>query len=304
MQRKLFIASSSDGLSYASALKVLLSDEFEVVLWNETFRQNTSAFDNLVNTVHDYDYALFLFTPDDARLSRETNTIIPRDNVVFEAGLFLGALGRQRIFLLAKEGVQLPSDYLGITHISFTDAASLSTAMLIIKKHIVNTQSQSEFGFLPSTALALGYFNNFILLVCEALQYNPNVKGRDLSGYHLQVLLPNSLDANIPSLRAMLQLKELRIKTPKRSFPLFIQSKLPKGKAPLLTDVPTTLITLKAIIRKYLDAQTGSTIGPTLNDDYMEARELANFKKTLEYLIREHPITRNSVSVRELYSAI
>src|SRR5262249_15869555 len=43
----------------------------------------------------------------------------PRDNVVFEAGLFGGALGIRRTFILHADGAKLPTDLLGLTSIRY-----------------------------------------------------------------------------------------------------------------------------------------------------------------------------------------
>jgi hypothetical protein len=43
----------------------------------------------------------------------------PRDNVVFEAGLFGGALGIRRTFILHANGAKLPTDLLGLTSIRY-----------------------------------------------------------------------------------------------------------------------------------------------------------------------------------------
>jgi hypothetical protein len=49
----------------------------------------------------------------------------PRDNVVFEAGLFGGALGIRRTFILHAKGSKLPTDLLGLTSVRY-DAATKS----------------------------------------------------------------------------------------------------------------------------------------------------------------------------------
>ncbi len=43
----------------------------------------------------------------------------PRDNVVFEAGLFGGALGMRRTFILHAKGAKLPTDLLGMTAVRY-----------------------------------------------------------------------------------------------------------------------------------------------------------------------------------------
>ena len=47
----------------------------------------------------------------------------PRDNVVFEAGLFGGALGIRRTFILHADGSKLPSDLLGLTSVRYDPAS-------------------------------------------------------------------------------------------------------------------------------------------------------------------------------------
>ena len=46
----------------------------------------------------------------------------PRDNVVFEAGLFGGALGMRRTFILHANGAKLPTDLLGLTCVRYDPA--------------------------------------------------------------------------------------------------------------------------------------------------------------------------------------
>jgi predicted nucleotide-binding protein len=47
---------------------------------------------------------------------------IPRDNVIFELGLFIGALGKERTFLVCPEDApRLPSDLQGIVHVQYRE---------------------------------------------------------------------------------------------------------------------------------------------------------------------------------------
>src|SRR5438270_12555465 len=48
----------------------------------------------------------------------------PRDNVVFEAGLFGGALGMSRTFIVHAGGAKLPSDLLGLTCVRSGEATT------------------------------------------------------------------------------------------------------------------------------------------------------------------------------------
>ena len=65
-------------------------------------------------------FAIILLTPDDVGASKdESNNPKPRarQNVVLELGYFWGRLGRERMCVLYKEGVELPSDIHGILYV-------------------------------------------------------------------------------------------------------------------------------------------------------------------------------------------
>src|SRR5215208_7084522 len=113
-----FIGSSSEGLEFARAIRSLLSSDAEITLWNEGFFTVGSTFiDTLVTSLPRFDFAILALTPDDFSISREVEVFSPRDNVVFELGLFMGYLGRSRTFLVHGDGAQvkIPSDLSGVT---------------------------------------------------------------------------------------------------------------------------------------------------------------------------------------------
>jgi len=67
-------------------------------------------------------YAVVILTSDDVGVSKEDTDdakLRARQNVMLEIGYFCGALGRRRISVLIKEGVDIPSDYLGIASTLF-----------------------------------------------------------------------------------------------------------------------------------------------------------------------------------------
>jgi hypothetical protein len=114
----MFVGSSSEGLDFARAIRVLLGDAAEITLWNEGFfRPGNTFIDTLVNALPRFDFAALVLTGDDLIRSRELESFGPRDNVLFELGLFMGRLGRARTFLVHQSGVdiKIPSDLSGVT---------------------------------------------------------------------------------------------------------------------------------------------------------------------------------------------
>jgi predicted nucleotide-binding protein len=55
--------------------------------------------------VPDYDFAIMTWAADDSTFSNGTVTASPRDNVVFECGLFMGILGKDRAFIAVAQSI-------------------------------------------------------------------------------------------------------------------------------------------------------------------------------------------------------
>ena len=118
----LFIGSSSEGLPFAKAAREALEEAAEVTLWNEDFFEPGKTFiERLVEAVAQFDFALLVLTADDLIQSRAVEAFGPRDNVLFELGLFMGRLGRSRTFVLhqRRSDLKMPSDLAGMTTLSF-----------------------------------------------------------------------------------------------------------------------------------------------------------------------------------------
>ena len=114
----LFIGSSSEGLAFARAVRGLLTEDAEVTVWKEGFFSLGSTYiETLVNSLPRFDFAILVFTPDDLVNSRDAEVFGPRDNVIFELGLFMGRLGRSRTFILhqADARLKMPTDLSGVT---------------------------------------------------------------------------------------------------------------------------------------------------------------------------------------------
>ena len=171
MKRKLFIGSSggrgvSIGQAVAAQIKETCDAWLECDLWDrgDVFAINRSFLDSLMRASQRYHYGIFIATKDDPTDKKGASIVEPRDNVILEMGLVLGSMGLTRSFLLVEEGVSLPSDFEGITMPRFLvgDEAKTRNAVSQLVAAISRTRRSFNLKPIPSAALALGYFDNFL----------------------------------------------------------------------------------------------------------------------------------------------
>ncbi len=124
---KVFIGSSSEGLEIANNIKLNFfksARDVEVTVWNEgVFQPGFSFLESLINVVDTFDFAIIVLTADDLITSRDVEELTARDNTLFELGLFMGRLGRERTFFVYQadnEKLKIPSDLSGIHSATYT----------------------------------------------------------------------------------------------------------------------------------------------------------------------------------------
>ena len=92
------------------------------VVWRDgVFRATNYPLEILEARVDDSDFAVAIAHADDLTATQGKTWPGPRDNVIFELGLFVGRLGRSRAILLEPrlEEVKIPSDFAGVTTITY-----------------------------------------------------------------------------------------------------------------------------------------------------------------------------------------
>lgn len=133
---RIFLGSSGKQAGLLEAIALGLEDVADVEPWTTTFNPGRSTLERLVELSQEVDFAAFVFAQDDWTMTdvSETGVASPRDNVVFEAGLFGGALGIRRTFILHADGAKLPSDLLGLTSVRYDPATSPAEVRAINQK--------------------------------------------------------------------------------------------------------------------------------------------------------------------------
>lgn len=323
----IFIGSSSESLPVARQIKAFFEEAlFEVDIWDEGVFERTRSFggsatnaEQLKNFTDIYDFAIFLFVPDDKIVS-QTRTdlqgnfkeaVATRHNVVFEFGLFLGRIGARKSFILfdrqvtdfvehfftdLKENLSdaaeqdknsstafrlelypYQSDYVPSLQMDRSSGSNLGLQAQVetIKGRILEAFHSADIGFLPSTSLAIGYYNNFLDIVVsniEMIYQDPldqNFQERLETDFELRevaeairrsakrilyVVIPNSIEEAThqsfkPNLASTFFAKR-RLPGITRDMTVHIQasSLLPSASEFVVFDVPTTMNTSREAI--------------------------------------------------------
>ena len=127
-----FIGSSVEGLDVAREVELQLQRDAITTIWKDgVFGLGTGTLEALMNALDQFDFAVMILSPDDMIESRDQSYASPRDNVLFELGLFMGRLGRSRVFIVHAEdaNLKLPSDLAGVTLSPYRRRDNLSAAL-------------------------------------------------------------------------------------------------------------------------------------------------------------------------------
>ncbi|WP_457153134.1 TIR domain-containing protein, partial [Mesorhizobium sp. P5_C1] len=116
-----------------------------------------------------FDAAAFIFRGDDTLVKNGEQRDAVRDNVLFELGLFVGRIGRDKCFIIkprSQRTLHFPTDLLGVTTADYDDSrgdgnlvAALGPACNRIKKAVVppSDQKPAVAGDIRSLLLGQAY---------------------------------------------------------------------------------------------------------------------------------------------------
>lgn len=120
MARTVFLVHGHDSATKVDVARTvhLLTGNNPVIL-HEKPNQGRTLVEKFEGHAAEAGFVVVLATGDDVGRPKSTSVDRPRarQNVVFEWGFFVGALGRDKVAVLYEEGVELPSDILGVAYI-------------------------------------------------------------------------------------------------------------------------------------------------------------------------------------------
>ena len=306
LKPQIFIGSSSNGLDVAQVVKRELENVGSAYLWSEgnLWEPNESTFDNLLRMTGYFDFGVFVATKDDLTLtSKGEYGFEARDNVILEMSLFVGALGKKKSFMLIEKGLDKPSDFSGIYMPEFVkdDKTSIDRACSEIAARIAEHYQTGHLSLYPTTALAIGYYKNFVADLVASMQVAEelDIEGVKYKDFRLKVVMPQDLKGRVKEKASLFYRRhgfaENSLKTPIRKHPIWFQLD-PRAIPPnaIMYDMPSTLTGIDDAIELKLEK---SYKGRTKLQEIIEQRELNNFRKVLQIMLDTSPFAKAAVEI-------
>lgn len=138
-RRDVFLGYSSSSKGTAQNLKRLLEKEMDVTVldWATDFSPSRFILNQIEEAAARCSAGIFLFTKDDP-ITNETQAYkaVPRDNVVFEAGYFIHAKGKEHVLIVLENGAKMPADLGGDIYAPLTDKSDIEPIEDTVRKFI------------------------------------------------------------------------------------------------------------------------------------------------------------------------
>lgn len=125
---KVFIVHGHNGELKEKVARIIEKQGIEAIILSEQANTGKTIIEK-IEANSDVGSAICLFTADDIGQENNATKGQPRarQNVVFEAGYFMGKLGRDRVVFLADSGIEVPSDLSGVV---YTNTANWQVELL------------------------------------------------------------------------------------------------------------------------------------------------------------------------------
>lgn len=205
---RIFIGSSTESKESVKEVQQILENEYICEVWyNDFFELGECTYHNLMRKSISFDYAIFVGGQDDRvfRMSNKTEKYAPRDNIYLEFGLYVGILSYARCFFMIQKDSSIASDLLGINVLLYEEKQDIQENVLNIIAKIKQEQRLNRIGLLPSTSLAIGYFENFLKPISKAIIGIKNIKV-DSNTYEVQsnekvleIVIPENTEEDLRS---------------------------------------------------------------------------------------------------------
>lgn len=294
-KKKIFIGSSSEELDLANAAKAILEfeKEFEVTVWNEqmwdraVFKLNNNYLNDLIRATLQFDFGILIGTKDDKVEVRGEEYLQPRDNILFELGLFIGRLGLNNCAFLIDQDIKVLSDIKGVSLARF-ERGKMDTFTSAINqvKSLFKSQMDAGINFFPSSTLAAVYYENFVKPTCLHIIQNNGIQNDEVKfeDCNIKIIIPERLTSDVNSqfqtLKKKFQTKKLTFEYMGRPRHIDVEVLMKDGKL-FVIDFPTVLSGINYAISNLLPHDFNA-----MSEDYdaILNREFERFVYTLNKL--------------------
>jgi len=309
VRKKIFIGSSSEQLTLAETAKSILEKDFDVTIWNDSvwdtavFKINQNFLADLLKASLQFDFGILLGTADDKVTYRGKDVLIPRDNVLFELGLFTGRLGISKCAFIIDKELKLLTDLQGISLARFdkSDAASFAEAVKLVKSLFL-ASNDGEINFFPSATLAAVYVENLILPICRNIIENGGftLKETLYKKCKIKVVIPDRItgDVNLQfeKLKNKFSMENVSFKYAGRPRHISVDTQI-KDETLEFVDFPTILTGINHAVANLLPQDFNK-----LSSDYdaILSRELQRFISTLKHLLLRYGFEDMVTVIKEI----
>lgn len=294
IKKKLFIGSSTEELGLAQIAKSILEKDFDVTIWNENvwdtsvFKINQNFLSDLLKASLQFDFGILLGTNDDRVIFKGKEVMQPRDNVLFELGLFTGRLGTSKCAFLIDKEVKLLSDFNGLS-LAYFDKSQRDTFTSAVNnvRSLFLSSSDDEINFFPSATLASVYFENLIVPICRFIIENNGFTSKEIhyKKCKINVIIPDRINEDVnlqfEKLKSSISTENVSFKYAGRPRYISIDTQI-KNDTLEFIDFPTIITGINHAISNLLPNDFNK-----LSPDYNSIleRELRRFITTLKKLL-------------------
>jgi hypothetical protein len=140
-RRDVFLGYCGSSIATASKLKRFLKLDLgaTVLDWKTDFKPGQTILQQIEQAAQRCSSGIFLFTADDA-LSEGSALAkaAPRDNVVFEAGYFINAKGKDRVLIVLETSAKMPADLGGDIYASLKSKKDITPIKQTVRRFMNN----------------------------------------------------------------------------------------------------------------------------------------------------------------------
>jgi hypothetical protein len=138
-RRDIFLGYSSGSHATAQSVKKYLEETLQVSVldWYTDFAPAGSILADIQEAESRCSAAIFLFTGVDTQMAEDgIERAVPRDNVLFEAGYFVNAKGKDRVLIVRENDTKMPADLGGDIYALLKHRSDISDIKPYMKRFV------------------------------------------------------------------------------------------------------------------------------------------------------------------------